>query len=105
MNLKTERVELRLDEETVTSVDSWRAKLTDIPSRSEAIRRLIELGLRQKQHGAQISDGERLVVMMLCDMYKLIAPNVHALHLGRDWTKANLKCPLPIRIQKADKLG
>ena len=36
---------------------------------------------------------------------KLIAPNVHALHLGRDWALANLKCPLPMRVQKADKVG
>lgn len=36
---------------------------------------------------------------------KLIAPNIHALHLGRDYATTNLKCPLPIRVRKTDKVG
>jgi len=36
---------------------------------------------------------------------KLIGPNIHALQLGRDWAKTNLKYPLGLRVQKADKVG
>jgi 2-oxoglutarate ferredoxin oxidoreductase subunit alpha len=36
---------------------------------------------------------------------KLLSSNVHALHLGRDWALQNLKCPIGIRVQKADKVG
>ena len=36
---------------------------------------------------------------------KLIASNVHALHMGRDWANQNLKCPLPIRLQRMDAVG
>ncbi len=36
---------------------------------------------------------------------KLLSSNVHALHLGRDWALTNLKCPIGLRVQKADKVG
>ena len=42
---KTERFELRLSSELLTRVDEWRRAQTDLPSRSEAVRRLMEIGL------------------------------------------------------------
>jgi hypothetical protein len=45
MTPKTERMELRLDTETINQVDNWRKEQSDLPSRSEAVRRLIETGL------------------------------------------------------------
>ncbi len=45
MTAKTERFELRLDAETINQLDKWRAEQSDLPSRSEAVRRLIETGL------------------------------------------------------------
>ncbi|MBM3567873.1 MAG: 2-oxoacid:acceptor oxidoreductase subunit alpha [Alphaproteobacteria bacterium] len=36
---------------------------------------------------------------------KLIAPNIEALHLGRDWALANLECPLGLRVRRADAVG
>jgi 2-oxoglutarate ferredoxin oxidoreductase subunit alpha len=35
----------------------------------------------------------------------LIKPNLHALHLGRDWALAALDCPIGLRLQPADKVG
>jgi hypothetical protein len=32
----------------VAAIDEWRRKQPDLPSRSEAIRRLVELGLKVK---------------------------------------------------------
>jgi hypothetical protein len=40
-----QRVQLVTSKRLMTSVDEWRRRQEDIPSRSEAIRRLIELGL------------------------------------------------------------
>jgi len=37
--------QMRSSEEFLRRIDDWRREQTDIPSRSEAIRRLIELGL------------------------------------------------------------
>jgi hypothetical protein len=39
---------IRLSKEMRTAVDAWAAKQTDEPGRSEAIRRLVELGLKAK---------------------------------------------------------
>jgi hypothetical protein len=40
---------LRLTDEFIAEVDSWAEKQPDEPGRSEAIRRLIELGLKAKK--------------------------------------------------------
>jgi uncharacterized protein len=48
---KTERFEMRLDIETIESIDEWRRKEPDLPSRAEAIRRLVQLGLQAKRKG------------------------------------------------------
>jgi hypothetical protein len=39
---------IRLSRELRATVDKWAAKQDDTPSRSEAIRRLVELGLKAK---------------------------------------------------------
>ncbi|MBA6412421.1 2-oxoacid:acceptor oxidoreductase subunit alpha [Parahaliea sp. F7430] len=36
---------------------------------------------------------------------KLVLPNIHALELGHQYVKANLDCPLGIRVRKSDKVG
>jgi metal-responsive CopG/Arc/MetJ family transcriptional regulator len=47
---------MRLTDEFIATVDVWAAKQSDKPGRSEAIRRLVELGLtiktKAKQHSA-----------------------------------------------------
>jgi len=40
---------IRLSEELRATVDKWAAKQDDGPGRSEAIRRLVELGLKVKK--------------------------------------------------------
>jgi uncharacterized protein YfbU (UPF0304 family) len=68
---KNERFEMRLDEGILLRVDSWRAEQPDIPSRAEAMRRLVELGLgRTRADAVRFSDGEKLLLMMLGDLYK-----------------------------------
>jgi uncharacterized protein len=67
----TERFEMRLDEETLANVDQWREQQDDTPSRAEAIRRLIEVGLTKVPgEDVKISDGERLLLIMMRDIYK-----------------------------------
>ncbi len=36
---------------------------------------------------------------------KLIAPNVHALHLGRDYAREHLACPIGLTVRRADAVG
>jgi hypothetical protein len=39
----------RLSDEFMASLDAWSRKQSDAPTRSEAIRRLVELGLKAKK--------------------------------------------------------
>jgi hypothetical protein len=36
------------DQEMIEAIDKWRAKQTPLPNVSEAIRRLVEIGLKAK---------------------------------------------------------
>jgi hypothetical protein len=40
---------IRLSDDFLAKVDAWAAKQADEPGRSEAIRRLVELGLKAKK--------------------------------------------------------
>jgi hypothetical protein len=51
--IKSERFEMRLDPAAVERIDAWRREQPDLPSRTEAIRRLIELGLGAKREGGK----------------------------------------------------
>jgi metal-responsive CopG/Arc/MetJ family transcriptional regulator len=41
---------MRWPDETLAAIDEWRQKQTDAPTRSQAIRRLVELALNVKSH-------------------------------------------------------
>jgi hypothetical protein len=45
---KYPQIGVRVDDEFLKSIDAWRRKQDDAPSRPEAIRRLVELGLKAK---------------------------------------------------------
>lgn len=72
MQPKTERFEMRLDQATLETVDAWRSQQGDFPSRAEAMRRLIEIGLATSSSSPEItiSDGEKLIIGMLSDVHK-----------------------------------
>jgi len=40
--------QMRVSDEFLRLVDDWRRRQKDLPSRAEAIRRLVELGTKQK---------------------------------------------------------
>ncbi|WP_324504061.1 hypothetical protein [Acidiphilium rubrum] len=44
--LKTQRVPVMMSVSEVKAVDTWRRGQDDLPSRGEAIRRLVEAGLK-----------------------------------------------------------
>jgi uncharacterized protein YfbU (UPF0304 family) len=73
---KTERFEMRMDEDILQRIDRWRADQDDLPSRAEASRRLIELGLTSTadttDKTVRFSDGERLLALMMRDIYKTL---------------------------------
>jgi hypothetical protein len=42
------KVLIGFDDERLEAIDDWRRRQDDLPNRSEAIRRLVELGLQAK---------------------------------------------------------
>ena len=46
--MHTEAVNVRLAVTALAVIDDWRRKQGDLPGRPEAIRRLVELGLKAK---------------------------------------------------------
>ena len=81
--MRTERFEMRLTLDTLEQVDQWRASQPSLPSRAEAVRRLIDVGLSVASEGQKIalSDGEKLILLMLDDVYS---------HLKIDKWKSNI---------------
>ncbi len=45
---RNQRIPVMMSSDEVAAIDEWRRKHPNLPSRSEAIRRLIELGLKAK---------------------------------------------------------
>jgi 2-oxoglutarate ferredoxin oxidoreductase subunit alpha len=49
------------------------------------------------------------VAELIGEQYKgkeaLLKPNVHALQMGRDYARANLKCPIGLRVRRANAVG
>ncbi len=71
MGPMSERFEMRVDEDILAKVDKWRGDQDDVPSRAEAMRRLVELGLGEvATETVKFSDGEKILMMMLRDIYK-----------------------------------
>jgi len=54
---QTERLQMRIPTSLLKAVDDWRRKQDDLPSRSDAIRRLVELGLTVKQRPKRTSES------------------------------------------------
>lgn len=68
---KTERFEMRLDPAILDRVDAWRSEQGDLPSRAEAIRRLVEASLVGTSSGPfQPGNSEKLVIWLLTEILK-----------------------------------
>jgi hypothetical protein len=46
--VESEAVNVRMAIDTLAVIDDWRRKQDDLPGRPEAIRRLVEIGLKAK---------------------------------------------------------
>jgi hypothetical protein len=68
---------MRLSDEFIAKVDAWAANQADDPGRSEAIRRLVDLGLKDKTSAKPVSkSGRRLRAQELASkaIEKMIDP-------------------------------
>jgi uncharacterized protein len=74
----SERFEMRIDADLLKRLDSWRNGEEDTPSRAESVRRLLEAGLAHDNKGRPpiLTDGEKLIAVMLAETIKGLKLNV-----------------------------
>src|SRR6202048_974701 len=74
------------------------------PRQRQLFKNIIYVGALSALLEMDVAEIEKLIGEQFKGKDKLIAPNVHALHMGRDWATENLACPLPLRVRRSDKV-
>jgi 2-oxoglutarate/2-oxoacid ferredoxin oxidoreductase subunit alpha len=87
-------------------------KLTEIcnreysdPRQRQLFKNIIYVGALSALLDMDPEAVEALIGAQFKGKDKLIAPNVKALHMGRDYALAHLDCPIGLRIKRADAVG
>jgi 2-oxoglutarate/2-oxoacid ferredoxin oxidoreductase subunit alpha len=75
------------------------------PRQRQLFKNIIYLGALSALLDIDAAVIEKLIGEQFKGKDKLIAPNIQALHLGRDYALMNLACPLGIRVKRADAVG
>src|SRR6195256_3943393 len=75
------------------------------PRQRQLFKNIIYVGALAALLDMDVDEIQKLFGEQFKGKEKLIAPNIHALRLGRDWALANLKCPLGIRLKRSDAVG
>jgi 2-oxoglutarate ferredoxin oxidoreductase subunit alpha len=75
------------------------------PRQRQLFKNIIYVGVLSALLDMDVAEIEKLIGEQFKGKDKLIQPNIHALHLGRDYALNNLQCPLPIRLRKANAVG
>jgi len=75
------------------------------PRQRQLFKNIIYVGALTALLDMDVAEVEKLIAEQFKGKDKLIAPNVHALHLGRDYALRNVSCPLGIRVRRAQAVG
>ncbi len=75
------------------------------PRQRQLFKNIIYVGALTALLDMDVGEVEKLISEQFKGKDKLIAPNVRALHLGRDYALENLTCPLGITIRRAQAVG
>jgi 2-oxoglutarate/2-oxoacid ferredoxin oxidoreductase subunit alpha len=71
----------------------------------QLFKNIIYVGALAALLDIEISVLETLIGEQFKDKEKLIQPNIHALHMGRDYALSHLTCPLGLRVRRSDAVG
>src|SRR5580704_233658 len=71
----------------------------------QLFKNIIYLGVLSAMLDIAVDAVEKLIGEQFRGRDTLIKPNLHALHLGRDWALAELDCPIGLRLEQSDKVG
>ena len=75
------------------------------PRQRQLFKNIIYIGVLTALLDMEVAEVEKLISEQFKGKDKLIAPNVRALHLGRDYALTNLTCPLGIRLKRSQAVG
>src|SRR6266700_485257 len=71
----------------------------------QLFKNIIYLGVLSALLDIDVAAIEKLIGEQFRGKDTLIKPNLHALHLGRDWAFSALDCPIGLRLERVDKVG
>jgi 2-oxoglutarate ferredoxin oxidoreductase subunit alpha len=75
------------------------------PRQRQLFKNIIYVGALSALLDMDAAAVETLIGEQFKGKDKLIAPNVKALHMGRDYALAHLECPIGLRLKRADGVG
>src|SRR5215510_9321782 len=75
------------------------------PRQRQLFKNIIYLGALSALLDMDVAEIEKLFGEQFKSKEKLIQANLHAFHLGCDWTTMNLECPIGLRLKPTDKVG
>ncbi len=75
------------------------------PRQRQLFKNIIYVGVLSALLEIDPAEIEKLFSEQYKGKEKLLASNIKALHMGRDYAQANLTCPSGLRVQRSDKVG
>ena len=75
------------------------------PRERQLFKNIVGLGALAALMDMDVPCIEQLLAEQFKNRERLIKANVQALHMGLDWVKANLDCPIGLTLRKADSVG
>jgi len=71
----------------------------------QLFKNIVYLGALSALLQMDVAEIETLLGEQFRGRDKLVAANVQALHMGRDWALANLECPIGLTLRRANTVG
>ena len=75
------------------------------PRQRQLFKNIIYIGALSALLDMDVAVLEKLIGEQYKGKEKLIQPNIHALHLGRDYALQHLSCPIGLRLRRSDGVG
>lgn len=75
------------------------------PRQRQLFKNIMYVGAIGALLGIEVEASESLIKELYKGKDKLIAPNIEALHIGRDYAEQNLKGALGLKVKRADSVG
>jgi 2-oxoglutarate ferredoxin oxidoreductase subunit alpha len=75
------------------------------PRQRQLFKNIIYVGALAALLDMDIAEVETLIGEQFKGKDKLIAPNINALHIGRDYALAQLQCPIGLLLRRSDGVG